>query len=251
MTPVRIIDLNADLGEQTAENHDEQLMHYVTSANIACGGHAGNRDSMTRTLELAKEYNVAAGAHPSYPDRQTFGRTTLAISHAELRASITEQIQTLREIASQVGIRIGHVKPHGALYHDANSREGIARLIAEAVMEIDPSIALVAQAASAPLAIYRACGLTAIPEAFADRRYESSGKLRDRSFPDALLAPQQAATQALEIALHQRVATAAGTLAILADTLCLHSDTPGATSIAKSIRTALEQNGILVQKFTL
>jgi 5-oxoprolinase (ATP-hydrolysing) subunit A len=250
MTHLATIDLNADLGEQLSDNRDEQLMQYVTSANIACGGHAGDRDSMTRTLELAKKYGVAAGAHPSYPDRQNFGRTTLAISHAALRASITEQIQALGEIATQVGIRIGHVKPHGALYHAANSQEEIARLIADVVREIDPSMALVVQAASAPLAIYRACGLTAIPEAFADRRYESSGKLRDRSFPDSLLAPQQAATQALKIALHQRVTTAAGMLPIAADTLCLHSDTPGAVSIAKSIRTALEQNGILVQKFT-
>jgi UPF0271 protein len=250
MTRVSTIDLNADLGEQTADNHDEELMPYVTSANIACGGHAGDRDSMTRTLELAKKYNVAAGAHPSYPDRQNFGRTTLAISLEELRTSLKEQIQKLREIATQVGIRIGHVKPHGALYHDANSQEEIARLIADVAKEIDPSMALVAQAASSPLAIYSDHGLTAIAEAFADRRYEPSGKLRDRKFPDALLDAQQAATQALKIALHQRVTTTAGMLPIDADTLCLHSDTPGAVSIAKSIRSALEQNSVRVQRFT-
>lgn len=249
MTPVLTIDLNADLGEQTADNHDEELMHFVTSANIACGGHAGDRDSMARTLELALKYNLAAGAHPGYPDRQNFGRTTLAISPAELRASLTKQIQTVREIATQVGIRIGHVKPHGALYHDANSQEEIARLIAEIVREIDPSMALLAQAASAPLALYREYGLTAIAEAFADRRYEPNGKLRDRSLPGALLDQQQAATQALEIALHQRITTA-GMLPIAADTLCLHSDTPEAAAIAKSIRTALEQNGVRVQSFT-
>ena len=250
MTPVLTIDLNADLGEQTADSHGDELMQYVTSANIACGGHAGDRDSMKRTLELALKYGVAAGAHPGYPDRQNFGRTTLAISPAELRTSLTEQIQTLREIATQVGIRIGHVKPHGALYHDMNSQEKIARLIADVVRAIDPSIALVAQASSASLAIYRQCGLTAIAEAFADRRYEPTGKLRDRSLPDALLAPQEAAAQALGIALYQRVTTTGGTLPIAADTLCLHSDTPRAASIAKSIRTALEQNGVHLQKFT-
>jgi 5-oxoprolinase (ATP-hydrolysing) subunit A len=250
MKPVLTIDLNADLGEQTADCHDEQLMHYVTSANIACGGHAGNRDSMTRTLELALKYGVAAGAHPSYPDRQNFGRTTIAITPAELRASLAEQIQTLREIATHVGIRIGHVKPHGALYHSANSREEIAHLIADVAKEIDPSIALVAQAGSVAIRTYRDHGLTAMAEAFADRRYEPNGKLSDRSLPAALLDAHQAATQALEIALHQRVTTAAGILPIAVDTLCLHSDTPGAASIAQSIRTALEQNSVRVQRFT-
>lgn len=247
----RIIDLNADVGEASTPEgmqREEDLMRYVTSVNIACGGHAGDAESMSRTLEFARTYRIAAGAHPSYPDREGFGRLTLDMKLGELRASLQEQIEALREIAEQIDVRITHVKPHGALYHTANSQPEIAQIIASAVRDIDPTLVVFAQAGSAALKIYREAGLRVVFEAFSDRRYEPDGRLRDRKLTGALLTPAEASEQALEIALHQRLRTSTGEFRVEADTICIHSDTPDCIAIAQMIRRDLAAQGVQVAR---
>lgn len=248
---MRIIDLNADVGEtSTAEGkqREEELMQYVSSVNIACGGHAGDPESMSRTLEFARA-GVAAGAHPSYPDRENFGRLELDMKLHELRASLLGQIEALREIAERIDVRITHVKPHGALYHAANSQPEIARMIAGVVRSIDPTMTIFAQAGSAASESYRQAGLHVVFEAFADRAYEPDGGLRNRKLPGALLTPVQASGQAIDIALHQRVRTSTGELRVEAETICIHSDTPDCIAIAQAIRRDLAVQRVKVARF--
>jgi len=248
----RRIDINADIGEASTpkgKQREEELMQYVTSVNIACGGHAGDSASMERTLELARKYSVAAGAHPSYPDRENLGRIPLEMEVGELRRSLAAQIAALRTVADGVGVWITHIKPHGALYHSANSHPDIARMIVNMVRAIDPALALFAQAGSAALDIYRQAGVQVISEAFADRAYESDGHLRDRKLPGALLTAEQASEQAVSIALHQRVRTSAAVLRVQASTICIHSDTWDCIAIAQAIRRDLRAQDVQIARF--
>jgi UPF0271 protein len=250
MSERRRIDLNADAGESPVPNAvDEELMRYVTSVSIACGGHAGDAQTMEATLELAKKYGVAAGAHPSYPDRENFGRLAMDISAAELRASLTEQIESLRSVARRIGVQITHVKPHGALYHAANQSPEIAELIADVVTKVDPALVTVAQSGSPALEIYRHMRLRVAGEAFADRRYESDGTLRNRKLEGALLNAEEAALQGHRIAVDEYAFGGSVRLSLPADTLCIHSDTPSAGSIAKKLRMELERAGVDVISF--
>ena len=248
----RSIDLNADLGESAesiASGTDRDLMRYISSANIACGGHAGDAHSMKRTLECAKALGVAAGAHPSYPDRANFGRTELAIRDADLEKSVREQIAALVQIGNELGIPVRHVKPHGALYHAANRRREIALAIARAVMAVDSTLLIVGQAGSPCLDVWRGLGLACVGEAFADRAYKRDGSLLERKFHGALLRePARAARQALDIAIRRKVFLGDGSeLHISADTFCIHSDTPGAVAIARAVRDALKAAGIQIR----
>jgi 5-oxoprolinase (ATP-hydrolysing) subunit A len=235
--------------ERLADGSDAELMRYVTSANIACGGHAGDSSTMEQTLELAKQNQVAAGAHPSYPDRSGFGRHVVNLALAELEASITDQLTVLHGIAARLNSKITHVKPHGALYHSCNEDGEIAQAVARAVLAVDPKLVLVGQAGFPCLGIYRQLGLRVAAEAFADRKYEVDGRLRPRSLPGALLdSPADAALQAIEIAAWKRVITTSGAqLAIEADTLCIHSDTRGAAEIARDVRDRLIRAGVLLR----
>src|SRR5664279_1696338 len=201
------IDINADLGESEeslANGTDFDLMHYITSANVACGGHAGDENTMRETVRMAKQLNVAVGAHPGYPDRANFGRIESPMSAAEVEASVRDQIAALAEIAEPLGVRLVHCKPHGALYHAANKSTEIAAAIGRAVLQGDDQLIMVGQAGSATLAFWESMGLTCAAEAFADRAYEPDGILRKRTLPGALLDdPAKAATQAVSIAVRK------------------------------------------------
>ena len=246
------IDINADLGE-SRESHangaDFELMRHITSASIACGGHAGDASTMKRTLELTKELGVAAGAHPGYPDPTNFGRVELAIAVDELETSLRGQIAALARTADKLGVRLNHVKPHGALYHAANRHHEIALAIGRAVMAVDSKLIVVGQAGSSCLDSWRALGLWCVEEAFADRMYERNGALRRREFPGALLEdPQRAASQALDIVLRHRVNLGDGSeLGLVAQTLCIHSDTPGAATIARVVSERLKAAGVQIR----
>lgn len=248
MTEIKI-DLNADLGESPGGYEvDAELMRFITSANIACGGHAGDADSVRRTIELAKSHGVAVGAHPSFPDRANFGRVAMTIEPAELQRSIEQQISLVADIAGRLGLPVSHVKPHGALYHSASADPAIARAVARAVQKLTPSAIVVAQYGSPAVHFYAEIGLATATEAFADRAYEPNGALRSRALPGALLDEDRAVEQALNIVLKQRVVAADGNpLSVRADTLCFHSDTPKAAAIARRVRAALESAGVRIE----
>jgi UPF0271 protein len=246
------IDINSDLGEspeRLANGADFALMRHITSANIACGGHAGNAKTMKATVELAKKLNVAIGAHPSYPDRANFGRVESTIAPKELELSVREQILALARVAEAFGAKLSHVKPHGALYHATNRSPAIARAVGRAVMSIDPQLIMVGQAGSASLSVWRKMKLRCAGEAFADRAYERDGTLRTRAREGALLDdPERAARQAVDIAVRHSVTAVDGfELPVTADTICIHSDTPGATAIARAVSERLESAGVHVQ----
>jgi UPF0271 protein len=249
---LRSIDLNADLGEfpeRLADGSDAELMRYITSANIACGGHAGDASTMEQTLALTRQNHVAAGAHPSYPDKPGFGRTALQMPIPELEGSIADQIRQLVAIAERMRIALTHVKPHGALYHSCNRDAAIARALARAVLAIDSKLILVGQAGSPCLGIYREMGLRVATEAFADRAYEPNGTLRSRTIAGALLdSPECASAQALAIATKGFVTTTSGSeLPVSADTLCIHSDTPGSAAISQAVKERLSQAGVVTR----
>jgi UPF0271 protein len=246
------IDLNADLGEspeRLADGSDADLMRYITSASVACGGHAGDALTMEQTLDLARRNHVAVGAHPSYPDRAGFGRIALNIPMAELQMSIADQLSRLLSIARRLQVPVVHVKPHGALYHSCNHDAEIARALSRAVLAVDARMVLIGQAGHQCLGIYRNMGLRTAAEAFADRAYEPDGSLRNRTLPGALLdSPECAAAQAVSVATRGRVLTTSGSeLAISADTLCIHSDTPGSATIARAIKEGLATADISLQ----
>lgn len=249
MTARRAIDLNCDLGELPhLAPVDEQLVRSITSANIACGGHAGDLASMLRTARLCLEHGVATGAHPSYPDRANFGRIHVEMPPPDITRAVADQLRALLAVLQSLSAPLTHVKPHGALYHAAASDSGVALAIARAVKETTPSSAVVGPAGSPALAIWRDEGLRTRSEAFADRVYEPSGLLRSRSLPASLIEdPDAAARQALEIA-RGRLATSSGhVLDMTADTLCIHSDTPSSPAIARAVRTALESASVTVR----
>lgn len=248
----RMIDLNADLGEfaeRLADGSDAELMRYITSANVACGGHAGDAFTMEQTMELARQHHVSAGAHPSYPDRPGFGRVSLPMPLHQLQASIAEQISGLLAIARRMRIPLAHVKPHGALYHDCNRDAEIALSFARAVLSIDRRLIVLGQAGSPCLDIYREMRLGTAAEAFADRTYEPDGSLRNRTLSGAVLdSPERAAAQAVAITTRGRVmATSGSELSLLADTLCIHSDTPDSTIIARTVKERLRQAGVIIR----
>ena len=224
-----MIDLNCDMGELEDAAHEAALMDFITSANIACGAHAGDEATMERTARLALARGVHIGAHPSYPDRANFGRIEMALNAAKIEDTVRQQIERLEVVVRRLGGRIEHVKPHGALYNVAARDEAVARAIGAAVAAWNPQATLFGLLGSRSLEVWRAMGLAVAAEAFADRRYEPDGSLRSRKFPDALITdPQAAAAQAARFAAEGR-----------AQTLCVHGDTPGAVEILKACRAAL------------
>lgn len=247
------IDVNADLGESFGAwtmGADEELLGLVTSANVACGFHAGDPTVMDRTVARAVEAGVAVGAHPSHFDLRGFGRRAIAASPAEVEADVVYQVGALAAFAGSHGGRLAHVKPHGALYNQAAADEALARAVARATARVDRGLVLVGLASSA--AMRRAAGeagLRYAAEAFADRAYEPDGSLRPRSLPGAVItAPEAAAAQALRIARDGVILAAGGaTVALRADTLCLHGDNPNALAIARAVRHALDAAGIEVR----
>jgi UPF0271 protein len=224
-----IIDLNCDMGELEDAAHEAALMQYITSANVACGGHAGDESTMERTTQLALERGVRIGAHPGYPDRANFGRLEISMTAEEIAQTVQEQIERLEAVVRRLGGKIVHVKPHGALYNVAVRNTGVARAIGEGAARWNAKTVLFGLAGSPMLDVWREMDLAVAGEAFADRRYEPDGTLRSRKFADALITdPQAAAAQALRLAR-------AGN----AQTVCVHGDTPGAVAILKACREAL------------
>ena len=223
-----MIDLNCDMGELADAAHEAALMEHVTSANVACGGHAGDEEMMERTVRLALQRGVRIGAHPGYPDRANFGRLELPMTAAEIERTVTEQIERLQSVVRRLGGEIVHVKPHGALYNVAVKNGDVARAIGAAVRGWNAAVPIFGLAGSPMLDVWREMGLRPVGEAFADRRYETDGTLRNRKFPDALITePAAAAAQAVRLAREG------------AETICVHGDTPGAVAILRACREAL------------
>jgi UPF0271 protein len=214
-------------------------MPLITSANIACGAHAGDATTMRRTLELARANGVAVGAHPGYRDRKNFGRFELTLSSADVFELMQEQIGDLQRIAADVGIAVTHVKPHGALYNQAARDASLAKAVAAAVHEIDSRLILFGLAGSELIKAARARRLTAASEIFADRRYRADGSLTPRSSPDALITdPDEACAQVLRLIREGK-----------ADTVCLHGDGPDAVLFARELSKALHAAGIEVKRY--
>lgn len=233
-----MIELNADIGEGC---DDAALMPYVARVSIACGGHAGDAASMRAALELAAAHGVAAGAHPSYPDRAGFGRHAVAARPEQIVAWVTQQTEILAEEAARLGLRLAHVKPHGALYNVAVVDATVADAVAQAVATVDAGLALVGLSGSRLVEAGRVAGLAVLNEGFADRRYHPSGQLVSRETAGAVLHdPVAAATQARLLAQGQPVPTLpGGEVRIRVDTICLHGDTPDAINIARAVHAAL------------
>jgi UPF0271 protein len=243
------IDLNCDMGELPEAIFDgtqEALMPSFTSINVACGGHAGDGTTMKATIEQALRWKLAVGAHPGYPDRPNFGRRELNLSPEAIADSIYEQVRTLAEIAGQFGVQLTHVKPHGALYNQAVRDPQLAQTIAAGVARWRRDIVLVGLAGSPMLDVFRAAGFAVAAEAFADRHYEPDGTLRSRKHNDALIRdPDEASRQALSIVQQAAVTASDGSqVTIVAETICIHGDTPGAPKIAALVAKTLREAGI-------
>lgn len=228
------IDLNADLGESPDYARQEELLQVITSANVACGGHAGDAESMRLTLEQCRRLEVAAGAHPSYPDRANFGRVALDMPPADLAAAIAAQMAAFMEAARDAGVAVRHVKPHGALYNQAARDRTIAAAIVKGLRKY-PHLLLYGLRGSIMLDVFREAGFATASEVFADRTYEPDGSLRPRHLTGALIAePSEAAANALHLARSG------------ADTVCVHSDTPGAAAIARAVGEQLTASGFIL-----
>ena len=240
-----IMDINCDMGEiprLLKDNVYSDLMDHVTSINLACGGHAGDLSMMRELIRIAKRKNVRIGAHPSYPDRENFGRLVLEMDSEELLRSICDQVRSLIKIAEEESVSISHIKPHGALYDQAAKDAHLARVIGSAVDRVEPDLDIICLSGSSMVRILEDMGLKVVQEAFADRTYERDGGLRDRGSDRALITdPQKAADQARSIIEDKKIITFDGSeISVQAQTLCIHSDTPNAIAIAQEVRLVLQ-----------
>jgi UPF0271 protein len=248
----RVIDLNCDMGESFGPwklGADEAIMPFISSANIACGYHAGDPHVMRKTVALAASRGVAIGAHPALPDLVGFGRRQMAVTPEELKDYLYYQIGALREFCRTAGVELQHVKPHGALYHMGDHDDAIAQAIGEAVQASGEHMILIAPAGGNFEAHCRKMGCRVASEGFADRAYNRDGSLVPRTHPRALMTdPAEGAAQALQIARTGRVTTVDGTeLALEVDTICCHGDTPGALAIVRAVRERLDKAGVAVR----
>ena len=243
------IDLNSDVGEvpeAIVDGTQEAMMASLTSVNVACGGHAGDVDTMKATIDQALRHGLVVGAHPGYPDRASFGRRELNLPADTVRETVFDQVRTLALVGERCGTVIAHVKPHGALYNQAVENRALAQAIAEGVARWRRDVVLVGLAGSPMLEVFRDAGFAVAAEAFADRRYERDGTLRSRQLADALIRdPQEVGRQALDIAARGVVIAADGSeLRMRAETLCIHGDTPGAPAIAAAVARILREAGV-------
>lgn len=241
------IDLNADIGEGGGSDH--ALLTIVSSANISCGAHAGNLETITAAIRLAGENGVAPGAHPSYPDRRNFGRRAMWLSARELRETITSQLRFLHQLSQAEGLPLVHVKPHGALYHEAARDAEIAASLVRIFADFNPEMAVTGLAGSQLLAAAGSLGLKTNPEAFIDRRYQPDGSLLPRDHPEALIAsPEQALAQTLKLVEHGQTEAFNGAIvAVQASTLCVHGDNPRAMAFVRRIQQEFRIRGISIQ----
>ncbi|MDH3860958.1 MAG: LamB/YcsF family protein [Gammaproteobacteria bacterium] len=244
------IDLNADLGEGAP--FDAELLQIVSSANIACGGHAGDSESMAATVRSAIANGVAVGAHPGYADRDGFGRESGFMSGDALYESLTGQVTALADIAAELGARLSHVKPHGALYNDALRNRDLADIIARVIAEAPGEPAFMGMAGTELERSANQHGLDFVAEAFVDRAYEPDGTLVSRKEPGAVHEDLAVATtQAVRLAEDGETTARNGEIVkVRADTLCIHGDTPGAAEKARAVRDVLESHGVDIRAHT-
>lgn len=250
---MKSVDLNCDMGEGFGAyriGQDEEILPYITSANIACGFHAGDPGIMSRTVQLALKHEVAVGAHPGLQDLAGFGRREIKLSPREAYELTVYQVGALWGFVRAEGGVLRHVKPHGALYNMAAASAALAEAIAEAVYRIEPELILFGLAGSELIRAGNRAGLRTASEVFADRTYQSDGALTPRSRPDALVTDeQQALHQVLSMVQEGKVRSTDGRdVAITAETICLHGDGHHAVEFASAIRSSLESAGIAVQR---
>ena len=240
------VDLNADLGEDSG--HDAELFELISSANIATGFHAGDSDTMHAAISAAKKHGVAVGAHPSFFDRENFGRKELAISNGDVFEAVAYQLGIFQAIASALDVRPNHVKPHGALYNMAVRHAKLANAIVRAIESVDPKLILFAPDKSELARAGEAHGLQIACEIFADRNYLKDGWLVPRSRPDALLHnPKEAAERVLRMLREGKVRSVeGGDVEVRGETICVHGDTPGAVEFVRELRLRLEHEGVRI-----
>lgn len=240
------IDFNCDLGEGCGD--DAAIVPWISSASIACGGHAGDEATMRTTLRLCRDHGVAAGAHPGYADRGNFGRHAVSLSPTQIGELVAGQIAVLAGIAASEGLRLSHVKPHGALYNVAAHDRGVASAIAEAVARFDPQLVLFGLSGSHLPAAGEAIGLRVAHEVFAERHYEADGSLTPRSHADAVIHDLDGAIAQVRSFVRNGtvIARTGEQLPLSADTLCLHGDRADAARFARAIRDALEGDGVRI-----
>ncbi len=248
------MDLNADLGESFGTwrlGDDEALVQQLTSANLACGFHAGDFRVMEATVGLCRRAGVAVGAQPGYPDLLGFGRRPMPFTADEVESLVRYQIGALEGFCRAHGVEMQHVKPHGALYNQAAADSALAGAIARAVARFSRELPLVGLASSGPMASAAADnGLRFVPEAFADRRYLADGSLQSRSEAGSVITdPRAAAAQAVAIASGSVTAVDGSSVALTAESICCHGDTPGAVAIAAAVRAALTEAGVTIAAF--
>jgi 5-oxoprolinase (ATP-hydrolysing) subunit A len=248
------IDLNCDMGEGFGVytiGSDEQVMPFITSANIACGFHAADPETIWKTVKMAKANNVAVGAHPSYPDLVGFGRRPMEVSPEEVMADVLYQIGALSAFCRREGVKLQHVKPHGALYNKAAVNNAVALAIAEAIKTVDPDLYMVCLSNSEMVTAARATGIKYVEEVFADRAYTREGKLVPRTQPGAVIHdPAEAAERVLSMVRDRCVIAIDGTpVPLTAQTICVHGDTAEAIEMIRRIRTRLEQENVQLKAF--
>jgi UPF0271 protein len=248
------VDLNSDLGESFGAytiGQDENVLPFVTSANIACGFHAGDPLVMQRTIALAVKNHVAVGAHPGLPDLVGFGRRKMDITPQEAYAMVLYQVGALQAFARAAGISLQHVKPHGALYNMAAVNRLLAEAIASAVHDISPHLTLVGLAGSELIRAGESAGIPVVNEVFADRTYQPDGTLTPRSRSNAVIRDkEQAVSQVLDMILKGKVAAVNGTeVPVQADTVCVHGDTPSALLFTETLKIKLQEAGVAVQAY--
>lgn len=235
------IDLNCDMGETTG--NDEAIIPFINSANIACGYHAGDATTMWQTTELAVNYGVNVGAHPSFPDKKNFGRTEMQMSLDEVYEIVIQQLILLNDVTATFGVKLHHVKPHGALYNMSARDPALAETIAQAVKDFDDQLTLFGLSGSHSIEAAKKIGLKTANEVFADRAYLDDGSLVPRSQPGALIENAALALQqVVQMVNEGMVTTLSGKkVSILADTVCIHGDGKNAVAFAKSLREKLDQ----------
>ena len=240
------VDLNADLGEGAAS--EGELLNLVSSANIACGFHAGDADTIRKSIEAARDRKVAVGAHPSFFDRENFGRKELSLSSDEIFEAVAYQLGIFQAIAEAASVRPNHIKPHGALYNMAVRDATVADAVVRAVSGVDSNLILFAPINNALEHAGSLANLQIAHEVFADRNYLSDGSLVSRTRPDALLHdPMEAATRVVRMLRERKVRSVeGGDVGVRAETVCIHGDTPGAVEFARVLRSRLEQEGVTI-----
>lgn len=246
------VDLNCDLGESFGNykcGMDEEVIPFISSANVACGFHASDPIVMTKTVDLAKKNDVAVGAHPGYPDLVGFGRRNLAVSPAEVKAMVQYQVGALQAIARAQGVQVYHVKPHGAMYNMAGKDEKLAEAICEAIYEVDPRLILLGLSGSEMLKAAERIGLRAAKEVFADRAYEEDGSLVARSKPGAMITDEDEAIQRVVRMIKEGKVTAISgkDIEVQADSICVHGDGEKALAFVEKIRKALMREGVEIK----